>query len=839
MKNKIGKLFLVLVFLSFIYVAYINMFPSDYIVLGGDVNQFLNLKETFSSFFYSWSEQVGGYFLLYQSYFLYYIPFYLLGLFNIPESSQSFLFYFIFLAGSFISCYFTLNYISDKAPPNLQTKKVLFSILYAFNPYTLYVFAYTWGFSPFLFLYLVIPLIFGLTYRYFSNSDVFNKNIPLLGIVFFLTNIAFGNLAFLISLGIFLGFFLIFLFLIVFSIRDKLCKILMYFFTFFCATFVSVIPQIPELMRQYTIITGSNAIFNINTWIMGQRRDLLSQFYLTPDLNTTLGIFSFIVLISFVGCLILAIISMYNQKKNNLLIVFLALSLISLFITSKGEGFLPDAISLKIFTAPIINSLRSFDKTFVFLPFFVLASIYLGISKINRKYIDWTLIIACVLFLVGVYPFFTGGLQTTYSYGLDHGTNYTTSTYSYLVKIPDEYYLAANQINQDPAQNKILDLPYSVINSEGWVNYPKWKVVGVDPTMQLFNKPSVQPNTYSSFNFNYGEKWNSGTLLAKEGIVKFMSIVNAKYMIYHKDVDPRFISETADKVEYLKDAGYINLVQSNDYFDLYTVSDKYIFPNIYAANNFALTKDTESTFEYMGSENFTPGDTIIFTSNLLDDKHIAYLNNTASVKDYSPFNDASTTITTGSLWNSTQSSMQDNDVIYYAKISTNTSTDNNSGTTHPAITFQKINPTRYEIVTNATRPFFLVFSESYNPQWKAYVEKYPSPMNQIIANYSHVNVQEATQEMQFTPGDISYLFAQPLPEDNHFLVNGYANAWYIDPSQLPKDANGDIDITLYFWPQSLFYLGLIISGTTLVLCIGYLVFDWNRGRRKKDGENTK
>ena len=161
----------------------------------------------------------------------------------------------------------------------------------------------------------------------------------------------------------------------------------------------------------------------------------------------------------------------------------------------------------------------------------------------------------------------------------------------------------------------------------------------------------------------------------------------------------------------------------------------------------------------------------------------------------------------------------------------------NLGKTPPTITFRKINPTRYEVkIENATKPFFLVFSESYHPKWKAYVEtedrkwKRGNGKWEIIAEYPKVHVKEARHEMRFTPKDIAYLFKKPLPEKNHSLVNGYANAWYIDPKEIGKQ---NFNITLYFLPQSLFYLGLFISGFTLLGCIGYLGYDWRKRNFKK------
>ncbi|MDY6864653.1 MAG: hypothetical protein SVY15_01595 [Halobacteriota archaeon] len=139
----------------------------------------------------------------------------------------------------------------------------------------------------------------------------------------------------------------------------------------------------------------------------------------------------------------------------------------------------------------------------------------------------------------------------------------------------------------------------------------------------------------------------------------------------------------------------------------------------------------------------------------------------------------------------------------------------------PSIVFQKINPTKYKVHVSTNEPFFLVFSESYHPQWKAYLDKRSFEFNDVIASYDNVDVKEAKHEEKSTPGDVFYLLTDPISDDKHFIVNGYANSWYIEET-------GEYDLTLYFLPQSLFYLGLFISGGTLFGCIGYLVRGWRR-----------
>ena len=91
---------------------------------------------------------------------------------------------------------------------------------------------------------------------------------------------------------------------------------------------------------------------------------------------------------------------------------------------------------------------------------------------------------------------------------------------------------------------------------------------------------------------------------------------------------------------------------------------------------------------------------------------------------------------------------------------------------------------------------------------------------------------------------ISYLWLKPIFDSAHQLVNGYANGWTIDPNYIKQnfdpsyykenpDGSIDIELTLYYKPQSYFYLGLIVSGTTLLVCLGYLGWDFARRRKEK------
>ena len=118
----------------------------------------------------------------------------------------------------------------------------------------------------------------------------------------------------------------------------------------------------------------------------------------------------------------------------------------------------------------------------------------------------------------------------------------------------------------------------------------------------------------------------------------------------------------------------------------------------------------------------------------------------------------------------------------------------------PAVVFEKINPTRYQLQVTASTPFFLIFGESFHRGWKLY------------------------------SGDVNWLgsiYKRPVSEGEHFIVNGYANAWYVDKL-------GTYDLTLYFWPQTLVYIGLVILILAFIAGILYSMRDKIHFHRRRN-----
>jgi len=141
----------------------------------------------------------------------------------------------------------------------------------------------------------------------------------------------------------------------------------------------------------------------------------------------------------------------------------------------------------------------------------------------------------------------------------------------------------------------------------------------------------------------------------------------------------------------------------------------------------------------------------------------------------------------------------------------------------PIIEYKKINPTKYQVQARGAIGIFpLIFAESFHDGWKAYLAK------------SNDNLSKG------------YIwdtwFRKPIDDNNnHLMVNGYANSWDIDPSEIclnnvkcvrNSDGSYDFDVIIEYWPQRLFYAGLFVSGAALFSCLCYLGWDFARSRKR-------
>jgi hypothetical protein len=131
-----------------------------------------------------------------------------------------------------------------------------------------------------------------------------------------------------------------------------------------------------------------------------------------------------------------------------------------------------------------------------------------------------------------------------------------------------------------------------------------------------------------------------------------------------------------------------------------------------------------------------------------------------------------------------------------------------NNTPHQKVEYEFINPTKYKIeFRNMKEPFYLNFSENYHPQWKIRIGKF---------NWFDALVKK------------DYF----IDNKHHFNNQAAYNSYYLDPRlicqnfECEKETGGNykIQATLYFLPQSYLHIGSIVSLTSLILAISYILF---------------
>lgn len=143
------------------------------------------------------------------------------------------------------------------------------------------------------------------------------------------------------------------------------------------------------------------------------------------------------------------------------------------------------------------------------------------------------------------------------------------------------------------------------------------------------------------------------------------------------------------------------------------------------------------------------------------------------------------------------------------------------------IRYERISPIAYKIyINNLSGKKELVFKDAFNDGWKLYLDNYKKPC-QSLKIYTG-NIGECASKNTFLDGnEIKYLITQSVFEKSHNTYGVYGNKWILDADYLKnkidkkyytvnKDGSVNFDLTLYFYPQLYFYIGLVISCATFI-----------------------
>jgi hypothetical protein len=143
--------------------------------------------------------------------------------------------------------------------------------------------------------------------------------------------------------------------------------------------------------------------------------------------------------------------------------------------------------------------------------------------------------------------------------------------------------------------------------------------------------------------------------------------------------------------------------------------------------------------------------------------------------------------------------------------------------------FKQINPTKYKVNLALKDNQSIILNQSYNPEWKLFLDKNPNGLwCKPLFKYSLFPTTECVSKRTFFEGEeLSYLIKQPLADKSHVMVNDYANKWVINENYIKQNYSPDyykvnsdgsinIELTMYFKPQSYFYIGIVADGLLLI-----------------------
>ncbi|MBU0534993.1 hypothetical protein KKC62_02385 [Patescibacteria group bacterium] len=150
----------------------------------------------------------------------------------------------------------------------------------------------------------------------------------------------------------------------------------------------------------------------------------------------------------------------------------------------------------------------------------------------------------------------------------------------------------------------------------------------------------------------------------------------------------------------------------------------------------------------------------------------------------------------------------------------------------PSIDYIRVNQTKYVVkVVGAQKPYDLVFGENFNSNWKIYFVPNVgyTGLNSRQASYFGGKVNEGTHSDLFLYKNMFDTWnLSSIADKSHFMVNGYANVWKIDP----KDTNNlnNYYLIIEYTPQRILYFGIILSVIfTFVLTVFVVVGRLRRG----------
>lgn len=568
----------------------VNIFPSGYIILGGDVLQPIQMASNFHEYYFEWFGRNA----------LFYGIFYVLDSFGVSDTAQISWYLGVFLFGAYASF---LAFCSLIFPRISSISRVLISLFYATNLYTLFIFTSTWGYTSYQILYIFIPLLVSLFIRMLEGRNV--QHLFLFLFVSFIASTSFGNPAFAVSLTIFLFFLFVALLLfrvVRFNGRTFVFSGIAAFGALLLNAFW-ILPMWPSVGAGIQDVNTSQDI-DLSVALQKTSNAVIDTIRLLPTSeqsryypkNFPYPKFSWMkemaLLLAFIPFVFACIGFFYCLRKKidreqKLFLSFFAVFLAFIVLIARIR-YPFETINTFLFHLPGINVLRGWDKTAIFSPF--LLSALLGFVFVSLEKTRFFRISVIGFFLVLIFtalPFYVGGIQTRLSYILynQKAKDFHIAKQSALVKIPDDYFELRSELNQySEEREKISILPYSPGSSVGRVSLPAWKVNGLHVARELYRPMKyIEPNETYIDDWRFAKDFDS-TIYNPEWITDLYGCIGIRYVLFQKDAKPRSIEKFEMNRSQLEETGALQLVRDTHMLTLYRIRSESVFPYVYTTS---------------------------------------------------------------------------------------------------------------------------------------------------------------------------------------------------------------------------------------------------------------
>lgn len=804
-----------LVVLIYLFLQYIFYFSQGNIILGGEGNYWLDYKIYLENGgYYTWLNYASGIQAASVNTFL---TFPLI----LSFISNDFIRSFFIIATIYLMPFTVMYFLLKKINPSKKSHIIAISLFFVSNPFSInFLYALNpWGIHT-LFIY---PLYFLILYSFYQKDFLL---FYVFGIVSLLFAYTFTNPPQMVLILAMLPVFLIIIQLMqnnklnIFQCIKKSLILYVSFLLFHVWWLVQWMLILPDAQKLYTQKFARSWLESVSKDVTLIMKDLFSLTWSIPRVvdqhflatyynNSYIKLLSFIPFFFILYWLTLKK-STYNRVIKALLITLFLLTLLLKAANPPFPGimfFCFDHVPLCYLfkTAP-----EKFGVTFVF---FLSILLFYILNDLKIRWLKWLLYLYVFIALV---PFLTGRYIPDYKTDIN---DYITRKYIDY----EEFKEFRNAVDTKKLDFRLISYPnggnYQVkMNLHGNTYY-----TGHDPILM---------NMHHTYFADHMEHFNIGPLFSTidEPVqARLLYLYSVRYIHLNHRLRSWFGNISNKKIDELEKilATKYKHVATYGQMELYEAPD--FLPQFY-----------------------TPKQSITYKGSL------------ANLSD--------------ALRNNLQ---LDRPAIFFTEDNNNKIPDKTTNEETPIIEYKKINAAKYKVMIHTIKNEVpLIFNESYHRMWKAYVTKtskiaradFQKRLSTYTIDKTNTGDQANKQmvEEYFENGWISAAgdqfisvkrsdtiqnnninngslydttFLKSLPDTKHLRVNGYAQAWMIDPATLcsqndcKKNADGsyDIDLIIEFLPQRIFYWNfslmlLVVAVSTLFLVLRYK--PWRKLTRK-------